>query len=139
MFKKLVVGTDGSDSAERAVTHAATLAKEGAAQLVVVHAYPEARSDAPTTFGAADAYPAAEIGKAILEDVAKHHDEAKIKTVLGQGDAAEVLIDVADQENADLIVVGNKGMTGAKRFVLGSVPNRISHHAPCSVLIVHTT
>ena len=41
--------------------------------------------------------------------------------------------------SADLIVVGNKGMTGAKRFLLGSVPNKVSHHAPCSVLIIRTT
>jgi nucleotide-binding universal stress UspA family protein len=46
---------------------------------------------------------------------------------------------VAEEVGADLLVVGNKGMTGAKRFLLGSVPNKISHHAPCSVYIVRTT
>jgi nucleotide-binding universal stress UspA family protein len=46
---------------------------------------------------------------------------------------------VAEETGADLIVVGNKGMTGAERFLLGSVPNKVSHHAPCSVLIVRTT
>jgi len=55
------------------------------------------------------------------------------------GDAADAIIDVAEEVGADLIMVGNKGMTGAKRFLLGSVPNKISHHATCSVLIVHTT
>ena len=48
-------------------------------------------------------------------------------------------LDVAEEQGAELIVVGNKGMTGAKRFLLGSVPNKVSHHAPCSVLIVRTT
>ena len=56
-----------------------------------------------------------------------------------QGDPADAILDVAEEQGADLIVVGNKGMTGAKRFLLGSVPNKISHHAPCSVLIIRTT
>lgn len=56
-----------------------------------------------------------------------------------QGNAADAILDVAEEEHADLIVVGNKGMAGARRFLLGSVPNKISHHAPCSVLIVRTT
>jgi nucleotide-binding universal stress UspA family protein len=56
-----------------------------------------------------------------------------------QGDPADAILDVAEEQGADLIVVGNKGMTGAKRFLLGSVPNKVSHHAPCSVLIIRTT
>ena len=56
-----------------------------------------------------------------------------------EGDPADAILDVAEETNADLIVVGNKGMTGAKRFLLGSVPNKVSHHAPCSVLIIRTT
>ncbi len=56
-----------------------------------------------------------------------------------QGDPADAILDVAEEQGADLIVVGNRGMTGAKRFLLGSVPNKISHHAPCSVLIIRTT
>ena len=56
-----------------------------------------------------------------------------------EGDPADAILDVAEEEGADLIVVGNKGMTGAKRFLLGSVPNKVSHHAPCSVIIIRTT
>ena len=56
-----------------------------------------------------------------------------------EGDPADAILDVAEEQEADLIVVGNKGMTGARRFLLGSVPNKISHHAPCSVLIIRTT
>jgi nucleotide-binding universal stress UspA family protein len=56
-----------------------------------------------------------------------------------KGDPANALLDVASENDADMIVVGNKGMTGTKRFLLGSVPDKISHHAPCSVLIVRTT
>ncbi len=62
-----------------------------------------------------------------------------IETFARQGDAADAILDIAEEQRADLIVVGNKGMTGAKRFLLGSVPNKVSHHAPCSVLIVRTT
>ena len=55
------------------------------------------------------------------------------------GDPADAILDVAEEQSADLIVVGNKGMTGAKRFLLGSVPNKVSHHAPCSVMIIRTS
>ena len=56
-----------------------------------------------------------------------------------EGDPAETILDAAEEEAVDLIVVGNRGMRGAKRFLLGSVPNRVAHRAPCNVLIVHTT
>jgi len=56
-----------------------------------------------------------------------------------EGEPADAILDVAEEINADLIVVGNKGMTGARRFLLGSVPNKVSHHAPSSVIIVRTT
>ena len=62
-----------------------------------------------------------------------------VETYSRQGDPADAILDVAEEKNADLIVVGNKGMTGAKRFLLGSVPNKVSHHAPCSVMIIRTT
>jgi len=61
------------------------------------------------------------------------------ETYARQGDPADAILDVAEEQGADLIVVGNKGMTGARRFLLGSVPNRVSHHAPCSVLIIRTS
>ena len=56
-----------------------------------------------------------------------------------EADPADAILNVAEQTSADLIVVGNKGMTGTRRFLLGSVPNKVSHHAPCSVIIVRTT
>ena len=63
----------------------------------------------------------------------------EVETYAREGDPADAILDVAEEQNADLIVVGNKGMTGAKRFLLGSVPNKVSHHAPCSVMIIRTT
>lgn len=139
-MKKILVGTDGSDSAAEAVAHAARLAQAGGAELVVVHAYQNPQSAAGTPFGPQEPYPAADVGRSILEDAAKRHGgDASVRTVLREGDASDVVVEVAEEEGVDLIVVGNKGMTGAKRFLLGSVPNRVSHHAPCDVLIVHTT
>jgi nucleotide-binding universal stress UspA family protein len=63
----------------------------------------------------------------------------EVITYARQGDPADAILDVAEEQKADLIVVGNKGMTGAKRFLLGSVPNKVSHHAPCTVMIIRTT
>jgi nucleotide-binding universal stress UspA family protein len=140
MFKKILVGTDGSDTATRAVAHGAELAEAMGAELVLVHAFAPPRTDVGSTFGRSDAYPGQEIGQAVLRDAEKHHGKkVKIKAILREGDPAEGLIDVAEEEGVDLIIVGNKGMTGAKRFLLGSVPNQVSHHSPCNVLIVHTS
>jgi nucleotide-binding universal stress UspA family protein len=79
--------------------------------------------------------------EATLSQAAEIIQEAgvKVETFAREGDPADAILDVAEEQGADLIVVGNKGMTGAKRFLLGSVPNKVSHHAPCSVLIIRTT
>jgi nucleotide-binding universal stress UspA family protein len=141
VYKLIVVGTDGSETATTAVRAAIDLAKSVEAKLVVVSAYPEgertsvesAPADVPVGPGvdadaiASDAEDQAQAAGVTVE----RHAE--------QGDPAEVLLSVAERRNADLIVVGNKGMAGVRRFLLGSVPNKISHHAPCSVLIVRTT
>ena len=79
--------------------------------------------------------------EATLRDAAEIAVGAGVKTdtFARQGDPADAILDVAEENGSVLIVVGNKGMTGAKRFLLGSVPNKVSHHAPCSVLIIRTT
>lgn len=139
MFQRILVGTDGSGTAGAAVAHAAELAKVGGSELIVVSAYKQPE-DVPPPFGQAEGHHTAEIGKAILQDVEKRYGgDVKLRTVLKEGSPVDAIIDVAGDENADVIVVGNRGMAGAKRFVLGSVPNAVSHHAPCHVLIVHTT
>src|SRR5260221_11458889 len=139
MFQRILVGTDGSGTAGAAVAHAAELAKIGGAELIVVSAYKQPE-DVPPPFGAVESQHTAEVGKAVLQDVEKRYGgDIKLRTILKEGNPTDVLVDVADDEKADVIVVGNRGMTGAKRFVLGSVPNAVSHHAPCHVLIVRTT
>jgi nucleotide-binding universal stress UspA family protein len=146
MFQRIVVGTDGSETAKVAVKHAAELAKSAGADLYLVMAasgVPEARLRSERQ-GAPDdvahSINATEDAEAALKEIADAlGDDIKVSTHAKQGDPADALIDVAESNGADLIVVGNKGMTGAKRFFLGAVPNKVSHHAPCSVLIVRTT
>jgi nucleotide-binding universal stress UspA family protein len=79
--------------------------------------------------------------EATLEEAAEEAREAglEVESHARQGDPADAILDVAEEQHADLIIVGNKGMTGAKRFLLGSVPNKVSHHAPSSVLIIRTS
>ena len=147
MFASIVVGTDGSDTAQEAVRQATELAQTVDAQLNVVSAYepvPEGRlrderKDAPAELEWS-INPREDV-EATLAKAAEGVEAAgvKVQTFAREGDPADAILDVAEEQNADLIVVGNKGMTGAKRFLLGSVPNKVSHHAPCSVLIIRTT
>jgi nucleotide-binding universal stress UspA family protein len=147
MFSSIVVGTDGSDTATQAVRQAVDLAKSVSATLELVSAYEpvpsqrlqEERRDAPEDLQWA-INPREDVD-ATLNAAAAIAREAGVTVNIypRQGDPADVILDVAEERGADLIVVGNKGMTGAKRFLLGSVPNKVSHHAPCSVLIVRTT
>lgn len=139
MFGKILVGTDGSDTASKAVAHAAGIAAATGAELLVLSAYPAPKPDAGSTFGPSSGNAGPEISRSVLADAEKRlAGSAKVRTLMREGDPADALCDVAAEERVDLIVVGNRGMTGSKRFLLGSVPNNVSHHAPCSVLIVHT-
>ena len=147
MFGSIVVGTDGSDTAKEAVRQAVELARSVGGELLLVSAY-QPVSRVSVSREAADApadvqwmVSAREDVAALLAEAAATAEEAGVtaQTFPRQGDPADAILDVAEERDADLIVVGNKGMTGAKRFLLGSVPNRVSHHAPCSVLIIRTT
>lgn len=148
MFSRIVVGTDGSDTAAEAVRQAIDLAKlAGGAELSIVSAYqPISKRRVEEEQEGAPADVQYEIGP--REDVNLVLDAAaasarkegiEVQTHPVEGDPAEAILDVAEETKADLVVVGNKGMTGARRFLLGSVPNNVSHHAPCSVIIVRTT
>jgi nucleotide-binding universal stress UspA family protein len=147
VFKSIVVGTDGSETATQAVRQAVDLAKAIGAKLELVSAYEpvsdqrlrEERTEVPDDLQWM-VNPREDVD-ATLSDAADLAKQAGIdvETYARQGDPADAILDVAEEQNADLIIVGNKGMTGAKRFLLGSVPNKVSHHAPCSVLIIRTT
>ena len=147
MFTRIVVGTDGSETAAEAVRQAVDLAKLAGATLSIVSAFspiPERKVKSQQREAPADVQ--YEIGpredvNLILDAAAAEarKDGIEVQTHPVEGDPAESILNVAEETKADLIVVGNKGMTGARRFLLGSVPNNISHHAPCSVIIVRTT
>ena len=148
MFGSIVVGTDGSETASEAVRQASELAKATSAKLCLVSAY-EPISNQRLKDEATEAprdlqwsiNPREDVD-ATLADAAQEARRAgvgDVRTFARQGDPADAILDVAEEQGSDLIIVGNKGMTGAKRFLLGSVPNKVSHHAPCSVLIIRTT
>jgi nucleotide-binding universal stress UspA family protein len=147
VFTRIVVGTDGSDTAREAVRQATDLAKLSGATLSIVSAYaPASKKRSSSEQRDAPADIAYEIGprediNLVLDsaaaDAKKEGIEAQTHPV--EGDPAEASLNVAEQTKADLIVVGNKGMSGARRFLLGSVPNKVAHHTPCSVIIVRTT
>ena len=147
MFTRIVVGTDGSETAAEAVRQAVDLAKLASAQLSIVSAY-EPISKRRVEGEALDAPADVQYEIGPREDVNLVLDAAaavarkegiEVQTHPVEADPAEAILNVAEETNADLIVVGNKGMTGARRFLLGSVPNNVSHHAPCSVIIVRIT
>ena len=148
MFAAILVGTDGSDTATTAVRYAIDLARELGARLHIVSAYEPVPADRLRREGLEvpkdlewSINPREDVLE-LLENAGREAQSvgvAEVQTFARQGDAADAILDVAEEQLTDLIVVGNKGMTGAKRFLLGSVPNKVSHHAPCSVLIVRTT
>ncbi|MFL5862848.1 MAG: universal stress protein [Solirubrobacteraceae bacterium] len=141
----IVVGTDGSATAELAVDRAAELARVLGARVHVVTAY---------SFGSSGTWIGAGMGMPVVADDESWQQPAQeivdktsarlegqgiqVVTHVCEGEPAEVLMTIAAEEHAQMIVVGNRGMAGARR-VLGSVPNRVSHHAPCGVLIVPTS
>jgi nucleotide-binding universal stress UspA family protein len=150
VFHEIVVGTDGSESAGIAVQRATELAKLTGATLHVVSAYRPvslgsvamAATAGAATIDIGDANRVADAqGTLVCEHAASaaRRDGVAVELHPVPGDAADALIAVAEQVGADLLVVGSRGMSGARRFVLGSVPNKVSHHCPCNLMIVDTT
>ena len=143
MVETVAVGTDGSDTASKAVDFAIDMAERYGSKLVVISSYspvPEDRlrkeqRDAPQEL-VWSINPMEDV-EATLRDVEEKAGQRGIKTFseARQGNPADVLCDIAHEQRADVLVVGSKGMD---RRVRGSVPNTVSHKAPCSVLIVKT-
>lgn len=145
-YRNVIVGTDGSATAELAVRHAGELAKAEGARLVVVTAYEPHGDELVETSNAprdlrwmlTDRVQAEELarkGRTIAAEVGA----TGIIVEAIAGSPSHVLLEAAKDHGADCIVVGSKGLTGAARFVMGSVASSVSHHAPCDVLVVHTT
>ena len=148
MYKSIVVGTDGSSTARGAVDEAARLAKAFDAPLHLVYAVSQSGAAAAAVGVGAPGMAGA---GALWDDMARDQAEERLASLAGTlradgvkveshvvpGSAVGALLDVAAATTSDLVVVGSKGMTGARR-VLGSVPNGVAHRANCSVLIVKT-
>lgn len=146
VFTQIVAGTDGSSRARQVVTTAAALAATHGARLHLVWAYRTA-STVTAAAAAVDLMGSALIADQDLADEVRRDldhlaDELRrtgieVETYPCCGGAADALLEVAEHQSADLLVVGNKGMHGARR-VLGSIPNTLAHQARCAVLIVPT-
>jgi nucleotide-binding universal stress UspA family protein len=124
VYKKILVGTDGSKTAAKAVDRAVDVAKHAGASLTIFTAAKAAK------------------GEPVVSAEAQRHADSgiAIDTHVADGEPVDALVETARAGGYDLMVVGNRGMTGVTRFLrLGSVPNKVSHHLPCSLLIVKTT
>jgi nucleotide-binding universal stress UspA family protein len=144
MYNIVVVGTDGSDTADRAVSTAADIARSWGSELHIVTAVKAPRAGMASASGAPLIDSGA--GQALVEEAAravgewaveKHGSGLKVEAHAAQGNPDDVILSTAVEVGADLIVVGSKGMRGARRY-LGSVPNSVAHGAHCSVLVVKT-
>jgi nucleotide-binding universal stress UspA family protein len=141
MYKTIVVGSDGSETAGRAVEAAVEMARGWGSSLHVITAYTSGGGGMGEASGAA----LAGGGGALRHDAAEEVAEREFKRADGVpttvhavgGHPADAILDTAQEVGADLIVVGSRGMQGARRF-LGSVPNSVAHGANCSVMIVKT-
>jgi nucleotide-binding universal stress UspA family protein len=142
-YRTIVVGTDGSETAVRAINHAIGLAAADDARLVVVTAFERHESEEDDRIPADVRWMLTDSNEA--ERHARHgrelaHDGGVSDVVVQavEGDPSEMLLETAKDFNADLIVVGSVGLTASTRFILGSVAGNVLHHAPCDVLVVHT-
>jgi nucleotide-binding universal stress UspA family protein len=139
-MESIVVGTDGSQAAEAAVERAADLARGSGARLHVVTVYPDipAYRERIVSSAKRESIELRDVAETVLaRTVEQLTDEGiAVETHAREGDPAEAILEVAQEQKADLIVVGDRGLTGIERFLLGSVSSKLSHHAPCSVMIV---
>ena len=141
MLSTVAVGTDGSATASEAVEVAAQVAERFDAKLVLLSACQKS-PQAVSLGGPSEESQWAANSDALVREML-HRTEENLRdrkidctSMVGEGDPAEVLTRLAAQCNADLLVIGNRGM---HRRVLGSVPNSVTHKAPCSVYVVKTT
>lgn len=146
MYRTIVVGTDGSSTSEIAMGHATELARMCGAVLHVVTAYRlralvSAAAESPMLAAVAldcEHDMARQAALMLDETLARRGSSGvQVERHACPGEAADVILRVAEQEGADLIVLGSRGMQGARRF-LGSVPNSVAHRARTSVMIVRT-
>lgn len=140
MFSKILVPVDGSDNSLRALDHALFLTKNTGSQVTAMHVI----ENPPTVYVESqkllnDIMAKYRIESAKVLDMCKQlaeHKGVKIETVIAEGDAASNITGYANNEGFDLIAIGSRGLGRFKEMVLGSVSNKVLHHAKCAVLIV---
>ncbi len=135
MTRKVLVGTDTSASADLAVRAAADLARAWAAPLVVLYVKPEL--DPREVFAPAGSASPADPAS-YLDEIERRFGDLEVATRQVPGDPATTICEVAEDEGADVIVVGNRGLHGRRRWLIGSVPQVVLQYAPCSVMVVDT-
>ena len=139
-MRSIVVGTDGSPSAEAAVRWAIDVAKRRDASVCVVTVFAHADSFSERLVSTArrERVDVRQAAENVVARAADKFEQAgiEVQTEAREGDPAEVIIEVAEQRDADRIIIGARGTTGLQRFLLGSVPSKVVHHAPCSVLVI---
>ena len=139
-FTTVVVGTDGSSGAERAVEQAGRITAGSDAALHIVTAYSTAGQLTERLGDSArvDALDLQRVAEEVAARAAAHVRDSGVEPEIHarEGDPAEVVLQVAEEVGADLIVVGSRGLTGAQRFLLGSVSQKVSHHASTTVMVV---
>ncbi len=140
MYKKILVPTDGSEFAKKAQKHALFLAKVSGAEIVAVSV---------TENNFVNGLPLDdeiyqlnqvlnERSEENLKDFDKlNEDDVKINHVIREGSPAKVILEVANEEQVDLIVMGSSGKSGFDRFIMGSVADKVVNSAKCAVLVVH--
>ncbi len=139
MISTIAVGTDGTPTANEAVKQAVAIARQFGAKLFLLSAFDESASgstgdDVELQWASNPAARVRSILERLEEDL--NLEGVKTETRAAPGDPGKVLVQLAEECGADLLVIGNKGM---QRRVLGSVPNTVTHRANCSVLVVKTT
>src|SRR3954465_11577793 len=139
-MQTVVVGTDGSPNAEIAVREADRFAKADGAALHLVTAYPDIPTYGETISSSAKREPInlRDVAEQVLARAGAELESQGLEVVTDarEGDPTQVILDVAREQDADLIVVGARGLTGVRRFLLGSVPSKLAHHADSSLMIV---
>jgi len=144
-YRHILVGTDGSDTATEAVRHAAVLAAANGARLTVLSVFTDPHPGTGPDMahlpddlrwqvtGIAQAEETAQAGAHVAKGLgADAHPRVE------RGDPAEAIVKAVEVGNFDLVVVGSRGLSSPTRFLLGNVPDTVSHHVPCDIAIIHT-
>ena len=139
MFNCIVFATDGSDHSQRALAYARDLTRLHEAELYLVHVYPRVSDLLGTKEYEKIVEHRIAAGNEVIEQAGKELEAAGITyhTELLEGPMAEAIINVAETRGADLIIIGARGKSSLEGLLLGSVSQKVIHHADCPVLVVH--